>query len=133
MCPNYQFIASASTARFKKVAEYLLYNGKMTDLERIAANLTRLMHERGLASQVRLADAAGISQTNLSNVLRLSVSPTLETLTRLATALKVETFELMAPPDLNQMLAKIRRLTPADRAILDRLLDSLASAGPGGH
>lgn len=105
----------------------------MTDLERIAANLTRLMHERGLASQVRLADAAGISQTNLSNVLRLSVSPTLETLTRLATALKVETFELMAPPDLNQMLAKIRRLTPADRAILDRLLDSLASAGPGGH
>lgn len=103
----------------------------MRDLERITANLAALMEERGLNSQVKLAAAAGISQTNLSNIMRCAVSPTLETLSALANALHVDTWQLLAPPDTTRLLRLYASSSPADQAMIDRLLRSLASPPAG--
>ena len=62
----------------------------MNDRERLIANLKGFMEASGLDNQTKLGRAAGLSQTNMSNIMRGTVSPTMETLTQMAAALGVE-------------------------------------------
>ena len=98
----------------------------MHDMENIVSNLTRLMSSSGLATQVKLARAAGISQTNLSNIMRSAVYPQLDTLAKLAKALRVDTWELMAPVEVIDLLRLYSEASEEDRATLRRVAASLA-------
>lgn len=98
----------------------------MHDLERIAANIRRLMDDGHLDNQTKLARAAGISQTNLSNILRMAVNPQIDTLSQLAKALHVETWQLLTQPEANRLLDLFASLDDQDRAALFRVAESLA-------
>lgn len=98
----------------------------MHDLERIAANLRKLMDGGTLDNQSKLAKAAGISQTNLSNILRMTVNPQVDTLSQLAKALHVETWQLLAEPETNRLLGLFADLDNQDQAALLRVAESLA-------
>lgn len=97
----------------------------MRDIDRITDNIRRLMRERDLRSQVKLASAAGISQTNLSNVLRHAISPSLDTLTSIATGLDIETWELLASPEVVNLVRMISGLSEVDRQTVLRVAHSL--------
>lgn len=50
-------------------------------------------------SMNRTADAAGISRSGLSNIMRKTKSPTLDTVAKLAAAFEVSALELLAADD----------------------------------
>ena len=60
----------------------------------VIRNIRRLAEKRCL-SMNRLADFAGVNRGNLSRIMSGKQSPTLRTLDGLATALEVETAELL--------------------------------------
>lgn len=90
----------------------------MTDLQRITDNLDRLMKTTGLNSQVKLAKAAGISQTNLSNIMRHAVQPQLDTLTMLSKAVGVETWELLAPTQMAVFIRRFQAASPETQRLI---------------
>ncbi|HEU0014436.1 MAG TPA: helix-turn-helix transcriptional regulator [Longimicrobium sp.] len=61
----------------------------------LAANVSRLREERGL-TQAELAAAAGMKQPRIAEMERGDANPTLETLTRVALALRVPVEALVA-------------------------------------
>lgn len=99
----------------------------MRDIDRITTNIRYLMDKRDLRSQVKLAAAAGISQTNLSNVLRQAISPSLDTLTSIAAGLRVETWRLLADPETTRMISMLDGLSETDRQTILRVARSLSS------
>lgn len=60
----------------------------------LASNLRKLRQDRGL-SQEALADIAGLHRTYVSSVERCERNATLDTLDRLASALGIESSELL--------------------------------------
>ncbi len=65
------------------------------DIE-LALNVNRLRNARGM-TQEELAAAAGMKQPRIAEIERGDANPRLETLTRLAVALGVQPWELIAP------------------------------------
>lgn len=98
----------------------------MDEMKILTDNITRLMVERGKTSQVKLAAAAGISQTNLSNIMRHAVYPQLSTVISIAAALRVQTWELLAPAGPRQINRLLGRLSPEDQDAVLRIVDSFA-------
>lgn len=88
------------------------------------------MKATGLTSQVKLAKAAGISQTNLSNIMRHAVQPQLDTLSMLARALNVETWELLAPAQVVSFIRHFQRSSPENRQIILRIVAGLSLQNP---
>ena len=68
----------------------------MADHAALAANIRALAHRRNL-SEVRLADAAGISRGHMSMILGGKRNPSLATLEKLAVALDVPLRTLFGP------------------------------------
>ena len=62
---------------------------------RLAANLRRLRHERGL-SQEAFADEAGIHRTYISDLERAARNPTIKLVETLAKALGVSVSDLLS-------------------------------------
>ena len=74
-------------------------NGKMTFC------LRQILHEKGI-SIVQLSKMSGISSSNLSNYMNGKISPTLETLYKIAEALNVDITELFKKREDIVLLAK---------------------------
>ena len=66
----------------------------MTPIGRVARQIKALREKRGLSQQA-LADKAGLSRTYLARLETARQDPTLSTLEKLATALKVKLPELV--------------------------------------
>lgn len=64
-----------------------------------------ILAQRGITLK-ELALSSGISQSNLSNYLNGNISPTLETLKRMATGLNVDIVELFKEKDDVELYAK---------------------------
>ena len=68
----------------------------MGDLhDNLVSNVRRLAKRQGW-SMNRTADAAGVSRSGLSNIMRGAKSPTLETVEKLAAAFEVPPLKLFA-------------------------------------
>ncbi len=65
--------------------------------ERLRDNIRRLAARRGWSMQM-VADRAGVSRSQLFNVLGCRASPRLDWVARVALVLEVEVAELLAPP-----------------------------------
>lgn len=74
----------------------------MSELSRLASNIELLMKRSGRDSQLKLAAASGVSQTQIGNILRAEKSPTISTLIKLAHGLRVSPWQVLAPPELLQ-------------------------------
>lgn len=61
---------------------------------KLALNLRRLRHERGL-SQEEFADQAGLHRTHVSMIERLTRNPSLDVLEKIAKALDVKAADLL--------------------------------------
>lgn len=103
---------------------------RMDEMKRLQDNLMVLMKATGIDNQSKLSRKAGVSQTNLSNIQRGSVSPTLDTLAQLSTALGIETWQLLAPPDVINMTRLYVRLNTQDRETVQRIAESLSQSDP---
>lgn len=103
---------------------------RMQELQWLSANIARLMSSSGLDTQMKLAKAAGLSQTNLSNIIRKTVNPQLDTIAMIARALKVDTWQLLAPPDPSRLLELYSAASPESRAALLKVAESLAGFRP---
>lgn len=75
----------------------------MNGQSRVALNLRRIRVERGL-TQETLANDAGVAIPYLSNLERGLRNPSIELLERLATVLRVDLAELVAPISPNESL-----------------------------
>lgn len=102
----------------------------MQELEWLSFNVTTLMSQSGHNTQMKLSKAAGISQTNLSNIIRRTVYPQLDTLVAIAKALKVDTWQLLAPPEPSRLLGLYTAASPENREALLRVAESLAGHRP---
>jgi transcriptional regulator with XRE-family HTH domain len=98
--------------------------------EIIAANVKAL---RGDESQAKLANRAGVSQRAISNLERGEQSPTIETIDRLAAALRVPAWALMIRFDdvqtlrdagLPQVIAAYARTPKDGRDQIKRIADA---------
>lgn len=75
------------------------------DHEILAANMRLLRAERGW-SQESLADEAGLHRTYIGAVERLERNPSLQSIAKIARALKVESWQLLVPPNKDQKAKK---------------------------
>lgn len=64
----------------------------------LVANIRKMARRRGWSIN-RTADAAGVSRSGLSNIMRGSKSPTLVTVEKLAIALEVPALDLLKSAD----------------------------------
>ena len=64
----------------------------------LAENIRAAARSRGLSIE-RLADFAGVSRSQVFSVLAESTSPTVDWLTKVATALELEPSALLTPAD----------------------------------
>ena len=67
--------------------------------------LKEILAQRGITLK-EFAQSSGISQSNLSNYLNGNISPTLDTLKKIATNLNVEVVELFREKDEVEIYAK---------------------------
>ena len=67
--------------------------------------LKELLAQRGITLK-EFAQSSGISQSNLSNYLNGNISPTLDTLKKIATNLNVDVVELFREKDEVEIYAK---------------------------
>ena len=67
--------------------------------------LKEILAQRGLTLK-EFAQSSGISQSNLSNYLNGNISPTLDTLKKIATNLNVDVVELFREKDEVEIYAK---------------------------
>lgn len=67
--------------------------------------LKEILAQRGITLK-EFAQSSGISQSNLSNYLNGNISPTLDTLKKIATNLKVDVVELFREKDEVEIYAK---------------------------
>jgi len=74
----------------------LLYDGRVSALGILGAQLRRRAKDRGL-SLYELADFAGIARSHIYQIVNGHRAPTLTTLDKLAAALECEPWELLAP------------------------------------
>lgn len=67
--------------------------------------LKELLSEKGI-TLTEFAQRTGISQSNLSNYIKGSISPTLDTLRKIATYLQIDVVELFKEKDEIELYAK---------------------------
>ena len=91
--------------------------------------LRDILKERGLTLKA-FSEMSGISQPNLSNYINVNISPTLDTLGKIAKALNVEIQDLFPPKDSIELFAQVNgqkyRITEQD------LLDLIKSKDGNG-
>lgn len=79
--------------------------------------LRDILKERGLTLKA-FSDISGISQPNLSNYINGNISPTLDTLDRIAKSLHIEVQDLFPQRDTVELFAKVNdrsyRITEQD-------------------
>lgn len=68
--------------------------------------LKEILAQRGITLK-EFAMTSGISQSNLSNYLNGNISPTLETLKKMASSLNIDIFELFKEKDDVELYAKV--------------------------
>ena len=109
----------------------------MNNREILTANLRALMKQAGITSQAQLARLAGVSQTQISNMLSGRKSATIDMLERLATAFGCERWLLLAPPiylenlnreDFEPLLHCYLRLAPGAQNAVWELIHQLYAA-----
>lgn len=87
-------------------------------------------------SQARLAEAAGISQSAVSQVETGDLNVTMATLDKLATALGVEVTDLFVMddpvPPAGELLSRWRRLSPEHQAAVVQMAEGLLKASRSG-
>lgn len=103
--------------------------------ERIADNIQALMDRAGFKSQADLSRASGVSRTHISVITRNQKSATTDVLAKLARALGVEPWQLLAPKDMldastdhrfKELLLNYLRSGPDGRQTIDRVAESQA-------
>lgn len=101
----------------------------------LAANLSRIMDERGLSTH-ELGKASGVSQRQVASVKKGRQGASVDTVDSLAKALKVPAWSLLLPPQANDLrvVARVQalqsayvELCPRDRLTVDNLLTTLTS------
>jgi DNA-binding XRE family transcriptional regulator len=76
---------------------YRYFRGRRTTTHEVGAKIRKLREARGL-TQEQLAGAVGMMRGNISRIEAAKHRPTLETLERIAKALKVPVVDLIVPP-----------------------------------
>ena len=90
-----------------RVARGLSADVDARDLRAVLATNVRVLAEsRGMTLNA-LADFAGVSRSQLFNVLACASSPSLDWIARLALALEVEPWELLVPGDWSRLGARL--------------------------
>ena len=91
-------------------------------------NVRALRLARGL-TQVQLAEMAGVNQATVSKAERGELNTTMETITAIANALRVEPVELFDLPELQaRALAAISAIGPERRAAALVVLEAMAKS-----
>ena len=91
-------------------------------------NVRALRVARGL-TQTQLAEMAGLNQATISKAERGEMNTTMETITAIATALRVEPVELFDLPELQaRALAAISAIDPERRAAALVVLEAMAKS-----
>lgn len=92
--------------------------------------LRDILKERGLTLKA-FSEMSGISQPNLSNYINGNISPTLDTLEKIAKALNVEIQDLFPPKDSIELFAQVNgkkyRITEQDLLNLIKSKDGYES------
>jgi len=121
------------------------YNSDMNHLYQLTDNLRRLMKQAGIESQAQLSHRSGVSQTHISNLMRHAKSPTLDILVKLARALGVPPWQLLASGalakhgingNLDTLMADYLACDTAGRQTIVRVAAGQAAAArlpPEGH
>jgi len=108
-----------------------------TICERLSTNLKSLMKQAGIKSQAELAVKTGISQTQISSILRLKKAPSIKTSEKLAVGTGCEPWVLLAPTlyvkefhdsELQLMMYCYLRLLSDDQEALARMAQQLYEA-----
>ncbi len=88
-----------------------------TAQEIVAANLTRLLTQRGL-SQNQLAVKCGLNQTTVGHVRRAEVAAQVDSLERIATVFGLQPWQMLVPDLDLKRPPQISDLTDKERRIL---------------
>lgn len=98
----------------------------------IARRLTELREEQGFSMR-KLAERSGVSQSFISSIESGQKQPTLDSLVKLADGLGITLIELLGgepgakslPPNLQNLLANARQLTPSQLEALNQFVRSM--------
>ena len=104
----------------------------MDMIKQLATNLRLLMDRSGLDTQVKIAKASGVSQTNIGVILRGERTTRVDIVEKLAHALKVPTWMMLFPIELEYQQLKnfnAPSLQAAMRAYVQLNEQSQASIG----
>jgi transcriptional regulator with XRE-family HTH domain len=108
--------------------------------EALAVNVASLMERHGMRTQSELAKLSGVSQAQVSNVLRQRRGASVKLLERLADALEVDPWLLLAPPgfvkkgamtDVEPLVHCFLSLSEDDQRCIWRITHQLYSATTG--
>jgi transcriptional regulator with XRE-family HTH domain len=108
--------------------------------EALAINVAALMERLGIRSQSELAKLSGVSQAQVSNVLHQRRGCSVKLLDRLANALRVDPWLLLAPPgfvkkggmtDVEPLMHCFLSLPEEDQKCIWRITHQLYSASTG--
>ncbi|MGB7453040.1 MAG: helix-turn-helix transcriptional regulator [Lysobacterales bacterium] len=101
---------------------------------RVATNLKELMNQAGMRSQAQLAEATGVSQSQIGNILRGERSASVDTLECLANGLGCEPWLVLSPTtslaylknhDIALIVHILLRLMPNDLEAILRITQQL--------
>ncbi len=98
----------------------------------IARRITELREEQGFSMR-KLAERSGVSQSFISSIESGQKQPTLDSLVKLADGLGITLIELLGgepaakslPPNLQDLLANARQLTPTQLESLNQFVRSM--------
>lgn len=109
--------------------------------ERMSTNLKTLMKQSGMKSQAQLAGVTGISQAQISNILRAEKGASIDVLERLSKGLGCDPWVLLSPvdyvdafnnSDLRLLVHCYLRLRPNDQDALKGMSQQLYEATHSG-
>lgn len=95
----------------------------------VGKRITEIRVSQGI-SLTNLAKRSGIAQSSLSYIESGKAQPTVETVNKICTTLGIELHEFFAPdqapelpPEVRQVVDKVRKLSPRQIKILNDVLD----------
>lgn len=86
---------------------------KQSTQQYLISNLRQLMDASELKTQSQLAKASGVSQTNISNIMRGEILPTIGTVEALAAAFGLESWQLLTPNLAISLASRPATIKPA--------------------
>jgi transcriptional regulator with XRE-family HTH domain len=92
-------------------------------MEKLGEKVRSIRKGKGISSY-QLEFLSGVSQSNISRIESNEISPTIETLLKLCTALEISLLELFEKNDLIKLIHTAKQLTPEQIEKVNEMLKS---------